>query len=163
MSIKACGQRASVTASGEGRVPLVVHASASVKIEVKTFDGHVYPGTVVGTDPTNDLAVIKVSAPIKFTPIVFADSSKLNVGDAAVAHDDAVEGDVVARRDRVGSCRTDDLADLRPVARDDQDALRRRSYKLHAIRIDTGRERGKRAAFEFAAVIALRSVSRPMP
>ena len=60
-------------------------ASASVKIEVKTFDGHVYPGTVVGTDPTNDLAVIKVSAPIKFTPIVFADSSKLNVGDAAVA------------------------------------------------------------------------------
>lgn len=60
-------------------------ASASVKIEVKTFDGHVYPGTVVGTDPTNDLAVIKVSAPIKFTPIVFADSNKLNVGDAAVA------------------------------------------------------------------------------
>lgn len=60
-------------------------ASSSVKIEVKTFDGHVYPGTVVGTDPTNDLAVIKVSAPVKFTPIVFADSSKLNVGDAAVA------------------------------------------------------------------------------
>jgi putative serine protease PepD len=60
-------------------------ASSTVKIEVKTFDGHVYPGAVVGTDPTNDLAVIKVSAPIKFTPIVFADSSKLNVGDAAVA------------------------------------------------------------------------------
>jgi putative serine protease PepD len=60
-------------------------ASSNVKIEVKTFDGHVYPGTVVGTDPTNDLAVIKVSAPIKFTPIVFADSSKLNVGDSAVA------------------------------------------------------------------------------
>lgn len=60
-------------------------ASASVKIEVKTYDGHVYPGTVVGTDPTNDLAVIKVSAPVKFTPIVFADSSKLNVGDAVLA------------------------------------------------------------------------------
>ncbi len=60
-------------------------ASSSVKIEVKTFDGHVYSGTVVGTDPTNDLAVIKVSAPIKFTPIVFADSNKLNVGDSAVA------------------------------------------------------------------------------
>jgi putative serine protease PepD len=60
-------------------------ASASVKIEVKTFDGHIYPGTVVGTDPTNDLAVIKVSAPVKFTPIVFADSNRLNVGDAAVA------------------------------------------------------------------------------
>jgi putative serine protease PepD len=60
-------------------------ATAAVKIEVKTFDGHVYPGAVVGTDPTNDLAVIKVSAPVKFTPIVFADSSKLNVGDAAIA------------------------------------------------------------------------------
>ena len=60
-------------------------ASASVKIEVKTFDGHIYPGTIVGTDPTNDLAVIKVSSPIKFIPIKFADSNKLNVGDAAVA------------------------------------------------------------------------------
>lgn len=60
-------------------------ASSSVKIEVKTFDGHIYPGTVVGTDPTNDLAVVKVTAPIKFTPVVFADSSKLNVGDATVA------------------------------------------------------------------------------
>ena len=60
-------------------------ASANVKIEVKTYDGHVYPATIVGTDPTNDLAVIKVTAPVKFTPIVFADSSKLNVGDAAVA------------------------------------------------------------------------------
>ncbi len=60
-------------------------ASASVKIEVKTYDGHVYPGTIVGTDPTNDLAVIKVNAAVKFTPIVFADSNKLNVGDAAVA------------------------------------------------------------------------------
>jgi putative serine protease PepD len=59
--------------------------TASVKIEVKTFDGHIYPGTVVGTDPTNDLAVIKVSAPVQFTPIVFADSNKLNVGDATVA------------------------------------------------------------------------------
>jgi len=60
-------------------------ASSSVKIEVKTFDGHVYPGTVVGTDPTNDLAVIRVTAPVKFTPIIFADSNKLNVGDSALA------------------------------------------------------------------------------
>ena len=60
-------------------------ATANVKIEVKTYDGHVYPATVVGTDPTNDLAVVKVNAPVKFAPIQFADSSKLNVGDAAVA------------------------------------------------------------------------------
>lgn len=60
-------------------------ATSSVKIEVKTYDGHIYPATVVGTDPTNDLAVIKVSSPIKFTPVEFADSSALNVGDATVA------------------------------------------------------------------------------
>jgi len=60
-------------------------ATSSVKIEVKTYDGHIYPAKVVGTDPTNDLAVLKVSAPIQFTPVEFADSSLLNVGDATVA------------------------------------------------------------------------------
>jgi putative serine protease PepD len=60
-------------------------SSASVKIEVKTSDGHVYPGKVIGTDPINDLAVVKVSAPISFTPIVFAESSKINVGDRVLA------------------------------------------------------------------------------
>ena len=60
-------------------------SAAKVKIEVKTSDGHVYPATIVGTDPINDLAVIKVEAPIAFTPIKFADSSKVNVGDRVVA------------------------------------------------------------------------------
>jgi putative serine protease PepD len=60
-------------------------ATSSVKVEVKTYDGHIYPAKVVGTDPTNDLAVIKVSAPIQFTPVEFADSNALNVGDATLA------------------------------------------------------------------------------
>ncbi|MDE2591836.1 MAG: trypsin-like peptidase domain-containing protein [Actinomycetales bacterium] len=59
--------------------------SASVNIEVKTFDGKIYKARVIGTDPTNDLAVIKVDAPVEFTPIKFADSTKLNVGDNVVA------------------------------------------------------------------------------
>lgn len=58
---------------------------ASVKIEVKTSDGHVYKGKIIGTDPINDLAVIKVSAPITFKPITFADSNKINVGDRVLA------------------------------------------------------------------------------
>ena len=53
------------------------------KIQVKTANGRVYRATLIGTDPTNDLAVIKVSG--TFTPIVFADSSKVNVGDSTVA------------------------------------------------------------------------------
>lgn len=60
-------------------------STASVKIEVKTSDGHIYKGKIIGTDPINDLAVIKVSAPITFKPITFADSNKINVGDRVLA------------------------------------------------------------------------------
>lgn len=60
-------------------------ATATPDIEVKTFDGHVYKATLVGTDPTNDLAVIKVDANTTFKPIKFADSDKVNVGDNVVA------------------------------------------------------------------------------
>ncbi|WIB16367.1 trypsin-like peptidase domain-containing protein [Curtobacterium sp. MCPF17_050] len=58
--------------------------SANGTISVTTSNGKVYKGTLVGTDPTVDLAVIKIDAP-DLTPIDFADSSKLNVGDTAVA------------------------------------------------------------------------------
>jgi putative serine protease PepD len=60
-------------------------ATASPEIEVKTFDGHVYTARLIGTDPTIDLAVIKIDAPTTFKPIVFADSDKVNVGDNVVA------------------------------------------------------------------------------
>lgn len=58
-------------------------STADGKIQVKTANGRVYRASLIGTDPTNDLAVIKVSG--TFTPIVFADSSKVNVGDSTVA------------------------------------------------------------------------------
>ena len=60
-------------------------STSNVKLQVKTYDGHVYAAKVIGTDPINDLAVIKVDAPISFTPVQFADSSKINVGDRVVA------------------------------------------------------------------------------
>ncbi len=55
-----------------------------VRIEIKTSAGKIFRATIVGTDPTNDLAVIKVRGS-GFTPIEFADSSAINVGDFAVA------------------------------------------------------------------------------
>jgi putative serine protease PepD len=58
--------------------------SANGSITVTTSDGKLYKGTLVGTDPTVDLAVIKIDAP-NLTPMSFADSSNLNVGDVAVA------------------------------------------------------------------------------
>ena len=60
-------------------------ATADPKIEVKTYDGHVYSAKLIGTDPTNDLAVIKINANTSFKPIKFADSDKINVGDNVVA------------------------------------------------------------------------------
>mgnify|MGYP000390838900 FL=1 len=60
-------------------------ATANPSIEVKTYDGHVYAAKLIGTDPTNDLAVIKIEADTLFKPITFADSDKVNVGDNVVA------------------------------------------------------------------------------
>lgn len=59
--------------------------SGSAKISVTTSDGKVYSAKVVGTDPTYDLAVIKLDDASGLTPIEWADSSKLNVGDNAIA------------------------------------------------------------------------------
>ncbi len=58
--------------------------SANGTITVTTSDGKIYPAKLVGTDPTVDLAVIKIDA-TDMKPISFADSTDLNVGDTAVA------------------------------------------------------------------------------
>lgn len=58
--------------------------AANAAIEVRTSDGKVYTAKVVGTDPLNDLAVIKIDAP-NLTPATLGDSSKINVGDTVVA------------------------------------------------------------------------------
>ena len=59
--------------------------TASATIEVRTSDGKVIPAKVVGTDPLSDLAVIKVDNASGLTAATLGDSSKLNVGDTAIA------------------------------------------------------------------------------
>ncbi|SMH46840.1 putative serine protease PepD [Rathayibacter oskolensis] len=54
-------------------------------VTVTTDDGRIFDATIVGTDPTLDLAVIKLTDATDLTPITFADSTKVNVGDTAVA------------------------------------------------------------------------------
>jgi len=54
-------------------------------VQVRTADGTLYDATVVGTDPTSDLAVVKLSNAAGLTPATFADSDKVQVGDLAVA------------------------------------------------------------------------------
>jgi len=60
-------------------------ATSNAAIEVRTNDGKVLKATVVGTDPLSDLAVIKVSDASGLVPATLGDSSKINVGDTAVA------------------------------------------------------------------------------
>ncbi len=58
--------------------------SSNGSITVTTSNGKIYEGKLIGTDPTVDLAVIKIDA-TDLKPMEFADSTKLNVGDTAVA------------------------------------------------------------------------------
>jgi putative serine protease PepD len=54
-------------------------------VQVRTADGTLYEATVVGTDPTSDLAVLKLDGATGLTPAVFANSDDVQVGDLAVA------------------------------------------------------------------------------
>ena len=58
-------------------------AAADATVSVQTSDGRLLDATIVGTDPIADLAVIKVDG-VDLVPAVFADSSKLNVGDTTI-------------------------------------------------------------------------------
>lgn len=60
-------------------------ASGDATVSVQTSDGRLLDATIVGTDPISDLAVIKIDDATDLQPAEFADSSKLNVGDTAVA------------------------------------------------------------------------------
>jgi S1-C subfamily serine protease len=54
-------------------------------VQVRTADGTLYDATVVGTDPSSDLAVVKLDGASGLTPATFANSDKVQVGDVAVA------------------------------------------------------------------------------
>ena len=58
--------------------------SSNPTVEVQTYDKKTYNAEIIGRDPMNDLAVIKVEG-TGFKPIEFTDSSNLNIGDPVVA------------------------------------------------------------------------------
>ena len=87
----ASGTGSGVVLTSDGYVLTNTHvvtldgASASGTIEVTAADGKLYKAKVVGTDPIVDLAVIKLTDASGLQPIEFGDSSKLNVGQKAIA------------------------------------------------------------------------------
>jgi len=60
-------------------------AASTATIKVETSDGRLLNAKIVGTDPIDDLAVIKIEGVTNLIPAEWADSSKLNVGDTAIA------------------------------------------------------------------------------
>ena len=61
----------------------VVEGATSVT--VTTYNGREYPAQVVGTDSTNDVAVLKLETEDVLSPVVLGSSSDLIVGDQVVA------------------------------------------------------------------------------
>jgi S1-C subfamily serine protease len=56
------------------------------QITVTLFDGKDYPARLVGKDPVNDVAVVKIEAPPEVLfPVTFGDSSRLRVGQKVFA------------------------------------------------------------------------------
>ncbi|RBY84171.1 S1C family serine protease [Blastococcus sp. TF02A-26] len=60
-------------------------STTTAEVQVRTSDGTLYDATVVGTDPTSDLAVLRLDGASDLTAATFADSDDVQVGDLAVA------------------------------------------------------------------------------
>ena len=71
----------------EGHVITNQHVvDGAESVSVKFANGKTYSATVIGTDPSTDLAVIDVDAPASaLTPLELADSSEVEVGDGVIA------------------------------------------------------------------------------
>src|SRR5262249_55161647 len=63
----------------------VVGDEKAVTIRILASENKVHKGEVVWADADQDLALIRILTPGKYTPIQFADSDALEVGEATVA------------------------------------------------------------------------------
>ena len=81
------GQGSGFVYDEDGHVITNQHVVADANsISVRFWNGKTHDATVVGTDPSTDLAVLKVDAPKSLlTPLQLADSNQVEVGDGVVA------------------------------------------------------------------------------
>jgi putative serine protease PepD len=84
------GEGSGVILDGEGHVLTNNHvvdgAAGNGSITVVLHDGRLYPASTVGTDPSTDLAVLKINnAPSNLKPATLGDSSAVKVGDQVMA------------------------------------------------------------------------------
>ncbi|HWU84666.1 MAG TPA: Do family serine endopeptidase, partial [Rhodocyclaceae bacterium] len=80
------GLGSGVVVSADGYILTNNHVvDGADQIEVAVDDGRKFKAKVVGTDPESDLAVLRIPAEAKLTPIVFAQPATLKVGDVVLA------------------------------------------------------------------------------
>jgi putative serine protease PepD len=81
------GEGAGVVYDTKGDILTDEHVVANaISVKVTFQDGYTAAAKVLGTDPSTDVAVIRVNAPAsQLHPIVFANSSNVQVGDPVVA------------------------------------------------------------------------------
>ncbi len=85
--VPSTGSGSGVIVDALGHIVTNYHVIDGAKsLEVTLFDGTKHAAVVVGIDPGDDLAVIKINAPAaKLIPARFGDSSALRVGQKALA------------------------------------------------------------------------------
>lgn len=84
------GEGSGIILDTQGRIltnnHVVADAARGGEISVVLSDGRSYPSAVIGTDPTTDLAVIKLNTvPAGLKPATLGDSSAVKVGDPVMA------------------------------------------------------------------------------
>ena len=84
---QAQGQGSGFVFDAEGHIVTNQHVVEGAEtVSVRFWDGSTYDATVVGSDPSTDLAVVKVDAPASMLePLELGDSNQLSVGEGVVA------------------------------------------------------------------------------
>ncbi|HXV95032.1 MAG TPA: trypsin-like peptidase domain-containing protein [Gaiellaceae bacterium] len=84
---QARGQGSGFVFDAQGNIVTNQHVVEGAEtVSVRFWDGSTYDATVVGSDPSTDLAVVKVDAPADMiAPLALGDSTELSVGESVVA------------------------------------------------------------------------------
>jgi S1-C subfamily serine protease len=86
----AAGTGVIITADGEVLTNAHVVAGAT-SVSVKMSDGTTYPATIIGSDTTNDLALLKITGASNLTAATLGSSAAAQVGDEVVAIGNALD------------------------------------------------------------------------
>jgi serine protease Do len=104
-----------VIVSSEGHIVTNQHVVADVdEVRVRLANGQEAPARIIGMDPVTDIAVLKVTG-LKVTPLAFADSDQVKVGQRVIAvgnpfgFDETVTQGIISAKGRAMEDSADDF------------------------------------------------------